>query len=120
VQDSTEIVTRLIEQEVKLLGGNYSRIILGGFSQGACMSLHIGLQFPHRLAGIIALSGFLFPTTVISEVNKDTPIYIAHGELDPVIRWQLAKVSYERLKAAEKERTMFALNVESKGGHEVG
>ena len=36
-----------------------SRIVLAGFSQGCAMVLHTGLRHPAKLAGIIALSGYL-------------------------------------------------------------
>ena len=51
------IVSDLIKSESKLVPA--SKIILGGFSQGAAMSMFAGLQYPERLAGVIALSGYL-------------------------------------------------------------
>jgi len=35
------------------------RIVLAGFSQGAVMSLLVGLTHPERLGGVIVFSGFL-------------------------------------------------------------
>ena len=51
------VVNDLIKQEAELVPSN--KIILGGFSQGAAMSMYVGLQYPEQLAGIIALSGYL-------------------------------------------------------------
>ena len=54
------------------------------------MSLHCGLEYPERLGGIIALSGFLFPITKFVEANIDTPVFIAHGMKDFVINFHLS------------------------------
>ena len=34
------------------------RMVLAGFSQGCAMTLHTGLRHAHRLAGLVALSGY--------------------------------------------------------------
>ena len=38
-------IEKIIEEETKLLDGKYANIYLGGFSQGACISLLVGLTF---------------------------------------------------------------------------
>ena len=48
----------LIDREVAR-GIPAHRIVLAGFSQGCAMALHTGLRLPHKLAGIMALSGYL-------------------------------------------------------------
>lgn len=44
------------------------RIILGGFSQGAAMSLLSGVSMEHQLGGLAVLSGYLPLSTKIQEV----------------------------------------------------
>lgn len=65
------------------------RIALIGFSQGAVMSLDVGLRFPQQLAAIIALSGYLaFPETLTAEKSPasiKTPILLAHGTMDDIV-----------------------------------
>lgn len=65
------------------------RTVLGGFSQGAVMSLALGLGSGRpRPAGIVALSGFLPRVDGFSldlEHLDGYPAFIAHGSLDPVI-----------------------------------
>jgi phospholipase/carboxylesterase len=58
IQKSEKAIIALIENEVAR-GIPYERIVLAGFSQGCAMALHTGLRFPHKLAGIMALSGYL-------------------------------------------------------------
>lgn len=94
-------IRKAIENEVKKLDNNYSKVFLGGFSQGACMTLHVGLTYENKLGGLVALSGLLFPFTA-KEIQKDDSkndlnIYIAHGIYDDVIPEQLAKMSYKPL-----------------------
>ncbi len=80
-----------------------SRIVLAGFSQGCAMVLHTGLRHPAKLAGIIALSGYLpLADSVAAErsaANQDTPIFMAHGTQDPMIVMSRAEASRDALAA---------------------
>ena len=66
-----------------------ARVVLAGFSQGCAMALHTGLRYPQKLAGIMALSGYLpLSETLAAEraqANANTPIFMAHGNQDPVV-----------------------------------
>jgi phospholipase/carboxylesterase len=86
--ESVDHLDALIEKEMES-GMPSERILLAGFSQGGAISLHTGLTYGKHLAGILALSTYL-PTAdklaeQISLVNKDIPIMMAHGTMDPVI-----------------------------------
>ena len=65
------------------------RILLAGFSQGCAMTLQTGLRYPEKLAGLLCLSGYLpLSATVAAErspANQNTPIFMAHGIMDPVV-----------------------------------
>jgi phospholipase/carboxylesterase len=65
------------------------RIVLAGFSQGCAVALLAGLRYPERLAGLAGLSGYLplADTTAAerSEANRDLPVFMAHGQSDPVV-----------------------------------
>ena len=66
------------------------------------MSLQVGLRFPHKLAGIMALSGYLPLVNSLplerSVANNDTPIFMAHGTWDEVIIPERAEASAEVLE----------------------
>lgn len=66
-----------------------NRIVLAGFSQGCAMTLQTGLRYPQALAGLMCLSGYLpLADTITAErhsANQSTPIFMAHGRLDPVV-----------------------------------
>jgi len=100
---------RLSEQHLRALiarenarGIACERIVLAGFSQGCAMTLHTGLRLPQRLAGLIGLSGYL-PLIDHAEAerdhaNDDTPIFLAHGDHDPVVDLSRAQASRDRLQ----------------------
>lgn len=81
------------------------RIVLAGFSQGGAIALYQGLRHPERLAGILALSTFLveadaLPTEACAE-NKGVPIFMAHGQYDPLVPIAFAEWSRDRLQELE-------------------
>ena len=101
IQKSTAAIVELINNEANR-GIAYDKIVLAGFSQGCAMALHIGLRFPHQLAGIIALSGYLPLATMANtekhSANAKTPIFMAHGTYDPVVTIDRAQASYALLE----------------------
>lgn len=91
---SAAVVESLLMAEQKR---GAKRIMLGGFSQGAAMALHCGLRHNNKLGGIIALSGYLlFADSLLQDaaaVNRQTPIFMAHGDADNVVLPQWARMS---------------------------
>ena len=61
------------------------------------MVLQVGLRFPQKLAGIMALSGYLPLAMSLAiekhSANQNTPIFMAHGEYDPVVPLERAQAS---------------------------
>lgn len=92
-------IFKIIEEEAKNI--EYNRILIGGFSQGACMSYYIGYTFQHKLGGIIACSGFLFPQIVINENNKDINVFVGHGTEDRVLKFNYMQKYLERTDTCE-------------------
>ena len=79
------------------------RIVLAGFSQGGAIALQTGLRHPERLAGIMALSTYLPIAGTLEEeahaANRDVPIFMAHGELDPIVPIARARDSHVQLES---------------------
>lgn len=81
-----------------------SRIVLGGFSQGGAMSLLTGLTSPEKLGGIFALSCYLPLSHKFKELlpegwpNQKTPLFMAHGDADQVVKYEFGQKSAEALK----------------------
>ncbi|TEA73512.1 alpha/beta hydrolase [Pollutimonas harenae] len=78
-----------------------SNIVLAGFSQGCAMTLQTGLRHSQKLAGLIGLSGYLpLANTLAAErhaANQDTPIFLAHGVMDPVVVLPRAEATHQIL-----------------------
>jgi len=78
-----------------------SRIVLAGFSQGCAMTLQTGLRHPEQLAGLLCLSGYVPLNAKLAQerhlANQPTPIFLAHGESDPVIPIARAEQSRDLL-----------------------
>jgi phospholipase/carboxylesterase len=102
IQASSAAVAALIQRESER-GILARRIVLAGFSQGGAMSLYIGARYPQRLAGIVALSCYLpLDSNFTAErlaANQSTPIFMAHGLLDPVIEERRGLESRAALEA---------------------
>lgn len=100
--ESKAAIEALIQKE-NARGIPCERIFLAGFSQGCAMALLTGLRYPEKLAGIIALSGYLPLHQQMPEkaapANKNTPIFWAHGDFDPVVPLAMAQMSRELLNS---------------------
>ena len=70
--------------------------VLAGFSQGAMMALHVGVQLTESLAGIVAFSGALIPP---ERYASKPPVLLLHGDLDPLVDPSLSREALSVLKA---------------------
>lgn len=80
-------VLRALLQRVMRAGVPPARVVLLGFSQGACLVAEFALQNPRRYGGIIVLSGGLIgPPGSIAETQgsfKGTPVFLGCSDVDP-------------------------------------
>jgi phospholipase/carboxylesterase len=108
VKREDEAGIRVSEQAIQALiarenarGVPTSRIVLAGFSQGCAMTLHTGIRFKEKLAGLMGLSGYLplidMATQERQAANAETPIFLAHGTHDPVVTLERAEASRAKL-----------------------
>jgi len=100
LRKSQNQVEQLIAREIER-GIPAERIILAGFSQGCAMTLQTGLRYSKKLAGMLCLSGYLplaekLPAEC-SAANRSTPIFMAHGRVDPVVQIARAETSRDFL-----------------------
>ena len=108
LRESQSIVQQLLDREVQR-GVPCERTVLMGFSQGCAMTLLAGLRAPQRLAGLVALSGYLplaaDTAAAASIASREVPVFMAHGEHDDV-------VVIERGLAARDALTALGLHVD--------
>lgn len=94
---STAQVGALLDRE-QARGIPPERTFLAGFSQGGAITLAAGLRRTRPLAGLIALSTYLplahdTAREIASTQAKSQPIFLAHGQSDPVIPVQAGEAS---------------------------
>ena len=99
LKQSREILSRLVDAEVEKLGGDASKVLLLGFSQGGNMAYDVALGYPLQLAGLIARRTSLRNETALG-VHRSLPIVHFHGEDDDGIGCNRGKAGVVRLQAA--------------------
>jgi pimeloyl-ACP methyl ester carboxylesterase len=87
-------VLALTDAKAELPGGGRAAGDVRVPTQGGAIALQLGLREPRRLAGVLALSTYLPLAATLahekSAANGGLPIFMAHGEYDPVIPLHLA------------------------------
>ncbi len=114
-QQVTGVLEELVEQGA-------GPIVLGGFSQGAMLSLdtflHLEGKVAAHIAGLVLMSGTPINgpawTPRMSKV-KDLPVLVSHGRRDPQLSVSAAQALADRLRAAGAHVDW----VEFDGGHEI-
>ncbi len=94
--ESHKLLTDWLKSLEGSTGVPLSRTILSGFSQGAAMTLDVGLSLP--LAGLVALSGYLHPVSYPAD-QKFPPVLIVHGRQDSVVPLSSAQKARDSLTA---------------------
>ncbi|MCB1998725.1 MAG: carboxylesterase [Burkholderiaceae bacterium] len=102
---SIAAVHALLDREVSR-GVAPQRIVLAGFSQGCAITLGAGLRYPQRLAGLAGLSGYLpLAASTAAErhgANRTTPVFLAHGQRDPVVTLARGEAARDLLVADQQ------------------
>jgi phospholipase/carboxylesterase len=103
VERSYRLLEGLLDQW-RAKGYPTERTVMFGFSQGCLMSMETGIRYPHRLAGIIGVSGYVHePDRLLrlaSPIAREQKFLITHGTDDPLIPDAEARQQFEQLKAA--------------------
>jgi phospholipase/carboxylesterase len=96
----------------------FSEIFIGGFSQGAMLSVDLSLRHKEIPKGLAILSGTLLNKSVWTELAKTKSamtFFQSHGKLDPVLGYGLAKDLNQMLR----DSGMIGEFVSFSGGHEI-
>lgn len=101
------VATRQVKQFVSEVKKHYPvdpfKVYVGGFSQGAILSLGTGLKYPLDIRGVLCLSGELYPEfeknldSVMAKRGMD--IFVSHGKKDAVLSYEKMKKSVNLLKS---------------------
>ena len=99
-------------------GVSSSRIVLGGFSQGAMLALDLALMSDRSFAGLMLFSGTIICAQSWRKrfaERKSIPILQSHGQVDPILPFVFAVELRDMLVSAGFEHTW----VPFMGGHEI-
>jgi phospholipase/carboxylesterase len=103
VKRSRELLFELLDH-LRAKGFPTEQTTLGGFSQGCLMSIEVGLRYPHKLAGIVGISGWVFePEELLKElppVAHEQRLLVTHGILDPMVSFDKARKGISLLKSS--------------------
>jgi phospholipase/carboxylesterase len=102
IRRSTKLLCELLD-DLRARGYPTEQTVLGGFSQGCVMSIEVALRYPHRLAGVVGISGRVSdPEGLLRELSPVAPqqrFLVTHGPLDPVIPCEVTRRQIQQLQA---------------------
>lgn len=88
IRQSLQHVDRLVEHQLAQ-GIAPEKLLLAGFSQGGAVALRYALARAGGAGGVIALSCYLLESGDLdgwlTEAGRNTPVFLAHGTLDPIV-----------------------------------
>lgn len=78
------------------------RIVIGGFSQGACLTTEFVARYPRRYAGVLAFTGGLIGPPDADLVHTGdlagTPAFFGSGDPEPHVPWARVQKSADVLR----------------------
>ncbi|XP_018612414.1 lysophospholipase-like protein 1 [Scleropages formosus] len=95
----------VVQQEVRA-GVPKHRLLIGGFSMGGAMALHLVSKFHPDVAGVFALSSFLNKDSVVFQMVQAGPrqslpeLFQCHGTADELVPHDWAEMTVARLRDA--------------------
>ncbi|XP_030854295.1 lysophospholipase-like protein 1 [Strongylocentrotus purpuratus] len=104
VDPMCEEISKVIQQEVDQ-GIPRNKIIVGGFSMGGCLALHVAYRFQRELGGVFALSAFLNNNSKVyqdlaSPDSRRPPLFQCHGQVDPLVLYEWGETTKDQLTRA--------------------
>lgn len=101
-QQLSKFIEKVVDDGVEL-----NRIVIGGYSMGGCMALHMAYRFFPQVAGVFTLSSFLhFDSAVYEALRKRKedgintplpPLCSFHGNFDQLVYLNWGKKMFKRL-----------------------
>ena len=108
--ESSKALDLIIKDKLKT--NPSSKIYIGGFSQGAALSIFYGLKMIHKIHGMVSFSGFVpkfnYQNTMITK-----PILKIHGIYDDIINFQTSENTFDLLNFSNLVSKSYNM------GHEV-
>eukprot|EP00933_Yihiella_yeosuensis_P039071 TRINITY_DN33006_c0_g1_i1.p1 TRINITY_DN33006_c0_g1~~TRINITY_DN33006_c0_g1_i1.p1 ORF type:complete len:462 (+),score=71.60 TRINITY_DN33006_c0_g1_i1:50-1435(+) len=100
LRQTRDRIFEILEREIDLLGGDASKVFIGGASQGCCTALHCAMQFPRVLGGFVGVVGHLLSCSPVPAWKKNMPVILYNGKDDKIMRWPWVRKTFRRFEAA--------------------
>ncbi|SDR27707.1 phospholipase [Pseudovibrio sp. Tun.PSC04-5.I4] len=101
VQVAAPLINRALDAELKHYGLNNRDMVIGGFSQGAMVALHVGPRRYVEPAGLLSFSGVLGgPSNLIEQMLVRPPVMLLQGADDDVVAPMYMEAAEGVLKSA--------------------
>lgn len=97
------VIVELLDELEKTLRPPPDKIVLGGFSQGAMLSLDMALRSSRKLAGLVLLSGTHIAAdewAPLLSSRRGLPVFQSHGHDDAVLPFAVSDTLHETLITA--------------------
>lgn len=111
-------VDEILGEVQRTLRPSATKLVLGGFSQGAMLSLDVALRTSRELAGLVLMSGTHIAAHEWAprfEARRGLPVFMSHGEADELLPFSVA----ERLRDTIAAHGMPVDWVSFRGGHGI-
>ncbi|MBL8919099.1 MAG: phospholipase [Myxococcaceae bacterium] len=111
-------VHALVNEVMNSAGVPFSKLVLGGFSQGAMISTDVALRLEEAPAGLVVLSGTLLLEELWrtkATARAGLPVFQSHGRFDEVLPFEGARWLETLLREAGLQVDFHAFG----GGHEI-
>lgn len=103
LDDARAAMIGFLDALEKQEGISLDRLVLGGFSQGAMLSMDVALHSKRKLRGLVLLSGSYIAEREwkprMSE-RAGTPVFQSHGVSDPILPFEIAERLRDELVTA--------------------
>jgi predicted peptidase len=93
---STARLDALLDDVVERYRVDPERIYVTGLSMGGYGAWHLAMEYPHRFAALVPISGGATPSGMCA--LKHLPIWVFHGAKDDIIKLDRSEELVERLK----------------------
>ncbi|XP_056424335.1 lysophospholipase-like protein 1 isoform X2 [Hyla sarda] len=102
INSMCQTLTDLVKEE-EASGIAKNRILLGGFSMGGAMAMHLAYRYHRDVAGVFALSSFLNNNSIVYKELEAAPqslpeLFQCHGQADELVFHQWGENTCTRLK----------------------
>lgn len=124
VRRSRQLLFELLDS-LPTMGFRPGETVVFGFSQGCLMTIEIGARYPHLLAGLVGISGYVHdPDNLLRELSpvaRQQRFLITHGLYDPLIPIAQTRQQIRWLQAAGLNIEWHELRKEHtiEGAHEI-